>query len=57
MRFTKALLIRILVSVLVESSIPFAEVRTETHLKEFLHAATRTAEAPESEQWLKATGR
>jgi hypothetical protein len=57
MRFTKAVLIRILVGVLVESSIPFAEVRTETHLKEFLHAATRIADTTDSERWLEPTSR
>ena len=39
-RFSKAILIRILVGVLVEASIPLGEVRSETQLKEFLHAAT-----------------
>jgi hypothetical protein len=53
MRFTKGILIRILVGVLAESSIPFAEVHTETHLKEFLHAAT--AETTGWERWLKPT--
>jgi hypothetical protein len=52
MRFTKAVLIRILVGVLDEASIPFSDVRSETHLKEFLHTATRPAD---SEPWLSAT--
>lgn len=35
-RFTKALLLRVLVSVLADSGIPFSEIRSETHLKEWL---------------------
>jgi hypothetical protein len=35
-RFTKAVLLRVLVSVLSDSGIPFAEIRSETHLKEWL---------------------
>lgn len=49
-RFTKAVLIRVLVAILVESGIPLAEVRTETHLKETLRAAApRMVDGPTSE--------
>jgi len=37
-RFTKALLVRVLVSVLADSGIPFSEIRSEAHLKERLRS-------------------
>lgn len=42
-RFTKALLLRVLVAVLAESALPFGEIRTETHLKEWLRSAGMVA--------------
>ena len=47
-RFTKALLLKVLVSVLAESALPFGEIRTETHLKEWLRTAGSLPPAGES---------
>jgi hypothetical protein len=47
-RFTKALLLRVLVSVLAEAGLPAGEIRTETHLKEWLRAAGSAAPLSES---------
>ena len=44
-RFTKALLLRVLVGVLGEAPVPFAEIRTETHLREWLSGGGRSAGA------------
>jgi len=45
-RFTKALLLRVLVSVLAESGIPPAEIRSETHLKERLRSLAKVPSPP-----------
>jgi hypothetical protein len=45
-RFTKALVLRVLVGVLGESSIPFSEIRTETHLREWLKSGASGAGVP-----------
>lgn len=58
-RFTKALLLRVLVAVLAESPIPYAEIQTETHLKEWLRSPGTSGAAPSTAgtAWPSPAGR